>query len=395
MNTSGQPAARRGLLAAGIVLVALNLRPALASLGPLIADVRLATGLDNTEIGLLTSLPLLAFGGLSLLTPLVTRRLGVSGAIGMAMGLLAAGIALRSVPSTAALFAGTLVLGAAIAFGNVLLPALVKRDFADRSGPMTSLYSSGIGLGATLAAGVSVPVAMSIGWRGSLAVWAGAALLALVVWIPQMRRRDLPRVSGSLAASLKNMAGSGLAWQIALYLGLQSFAFYAILAWLPDLLQSRGYAPAEAGWMLALSQAAGIAGSATIPVWASRTKDQRPIIWALGAAEALALVGLLLPSLGSPAIWVSILGFVLGGSFGLSLLFLVLRTSDTETATELSGMAQSVGYAVAALGPAAFGALHDVTVGWTVPLLLLVAVLVVKTVFGLGAGQDRQIPSAA
>ena len=385
---------RRGWLAAGIVLVALNLRPALASVGPLLPDVRAATGLGNAALGLLTALPLVAFGALSLATPLVTRRLGVSGAIGAAMAALAAGIVLRSVPSVAALFGGTLVLGAAIAFGNVLLPALVKRDFADRSGAMTGLYSSAIGLGAALAAGVAVPAAGALGWRGSLGVWAAAALAALVVWAPQLRRRDLPRVSGNGASSLRRMGSSGLAWQVALYLGLQSFTFYAVLAWLPDLLQGRGFAPAEAGGLLALSQVFGIAGSASVPVWASRIADQRPILWALGAAEALALAGLLVPSVGGAAVWVSVLGFVLGASFGLSLLLLVLRTSDAETATALSGMAQSVGYGVAALGPVVFGALHDASAGWTAPLLSLAAVLVAKTGVGLGAARDRVIGRA-
>lgn len=382
---------QRALLVAGVVLVALNLRPALAGVGPLVADIRVATGLSNTALGLLTTLPLVAFGLLSAFTPVVTRRLGVEGALGLALVLIGAGTAVRAVPPGALLFGGTAILGVGIALGNVLLPALVKRDFAERSGPMTSLYSSAMGLGATVAAGVSVPLAGVVGWRGALAAWAGLAVLALVVWLPQLGRRALPRPRGTALDSLRDLGRSRLAWAVALFMGLQSLTFYVVLAWLPDLLQGRGLAPEAAGWMLALSQAAGIAGSAVVPLWAGRRPDQRRIIWWLAAVEALALGGLLLPSGALAGLWVSLLGFVLGGSFGLSLLFLAIRADTPETAAELSGMAQSVGYLVAAVGPFLFGALHDLTAGWTVPLLSLVAVLGLKVAAGLPAARDGQV----
>ncbi len=391
------PPVRRGLLVAGIVLVAVNLRPALAAVGPLAPTIQEATKLSGTAISMLITLPLLAFGVVSMLTPVVTRRLGFEGALGLALVLLGAGIALRSVPSAALLFGGTVLLGVGIALGNVLLPAIVKRDFADRSGPMTSLYSSGIGLGATLAAAASVPLATTfgLGWRGALAAWAVPVALAFVLWLPQLKRWTPVVARTSVLASLKALGRAPLAWQVALFMGLQSFTFYAILAWLPALLQSRGVAGDTAGLMLALAQATGIAGSATVPIWAARRADQRGIIAVLMALQAVALAGLLFPEVGLPALWVGLLGFVLGASFGLSLLLLVVRAADAETAAALSGMAQSVGYFVAALGPALFGALHDATGGWTVPLLSLVAALVVQAVMGLGAGRDRVVRAGA
>ena len=384
---------RRSLLVVGVVLVALNLRPALAGVGPLVADVRLATGLSNAALGLLTTLPLLAFGVVSAFTPVVTKRLGVEGALGLALGLVGVGVAARSAPTVALLFGGTVVLGVGIALGNVLLPALVKRDFADRQGPMTALYSSAMGLGATVAAGVSVPLAGAVGWRGALGAWAALAALAFVVWLPQLRRSAPARRRGTVLDSLRELGRSRLAWAVALFMGLQSLTFYVVLAWLPDLLQGRGLAPEAAGWMLALSQAAGIAGSAAVPLWAGRRADQRRIVWALAGLEAVALGGLLLPGGGLAGLWVSLLGFVLGGSFGLSLLFLAIRADTPETAAALSGMAQSVGYLVAAVGPFVFGALHDWTAGWTVPLLSLVVVLLVKVAAGLPAARDAQVTS--
>lgn len=387
-----QPSAlHRGLLVAGIVLVALNLRPALASVGPLVADIRLATGLPNTALGLLTTLPLLAFALLSALTPLATRRLGIEGTLGAALLLLTAGILLRTLPSVAWLFAGTALLGVAIALGNVLLPSLIKRDFPTQSGLMTSVYSSAMGLGATVAAGLSVPLAAALGWRWALGVWAVPAAVALLTWIPQLRNRTRPQSTRTLPQALRDLGGEPLAWQVACFMGLQSLAFYAILAWLPEILQSRGLAPGYAGWMLALSQGTGVLGSFLVPLWAERRADQRRIVWLLGAFEGVSLLGLLAPGTALVPLWVGLLGFILGGTFGLALLFIVLRTADTETATELSGMAQSIGYLLASVGPAVFGFLHDLAHTWTAPLLFLLGVVGAKLLAGLGAARPRLI----
>lgn len=381
----------RGLLVAGIILIALNLRPALAAVGPLVADIRDATGLSNSALGLLTALPLLAFGAVSAFTPIVTKRLGVEGALGLALVLIGVGTGVRYVPSVSLLFGGTLVLGIGIALGNVLLPALVKRDFPDRSGPMTSLYSSVMGVAATAAAGISVPVAMVIGWRGALAAWTVVAGIALLVWLPQLRRQSRASQRGTALDALRDLGRSRLAWAVAVFMGLQSLTFYVILAWLPDLLQSRGMDATDAGWMLALSQAAGIAGSATFPIWAGRMRDQRRIIWFIVIVEGLALGGLFLPSTDLIALWVTALGLVLGGSFGLSLLFLVVRADTPQTAAELSGMAQSIGYLIAAAGPPLFGWLYDLTSGWTIPLVSLLIVLALKLLVGLPAARDEQV----
>lgn len=381
---------RRWLLIAGIILVALNLRPALASVGPVVPDLRADTGLSNTAVGLLTTLPLLAFGCLSIVAALVGRRVGVERALAGALLLVAGGTALRGAPPVAALYVGTGLLGIGVAFGNVLLPALAKREFARHSGPITSLYSSMMGVGATAAAGLSVPLAGFLGWRGALAIWVVPALVALVVWAPQLRRRAPVRGAGrpTTPGALRR---SPLAWQIALYMGLQSLSFYVVIAWLPDLLQARGLTEAAAGWLLALSQATGILGTALIPLWAGRREDQRGIVWTLGVLELAGLAGLLFMGTAWAGLWVALLGFILGGTFGLALTFLVLRAADAESAAALSGLAQSVGYLIAATGPTLFGLLHDLTEGWTVPLLFLVAVLAGKVASGIPAGRPRVV----
>ncbi|MDX1639538.1 MAG: MFS transporter [Balneolaceae bacterium] len=381
------------LLIGGIVLIAINLRPALAGVGPLVGAIRESTGLSNTLLGLLTTLPLLCFAVLSTLTPLFTRRFGIEGTLAGALLLLTAGILLRVLHSVPALFAGTLFVGIAIAFGNVLLPSIVKRDFPHRTGIMTSVYSSVMSLGAALAAGVSVPIAAGLGWgwRWSLGSWAALSFLALLIWLPQLQHTTLPGRSRSFRKAMKDLGGSLLAWQVALYVGLQSFTFYVILAWLPEILQGRGFDPSTAGWLLSLSQGIGILGTMLIPPWAEKQDGQRKLVLQLSVLEGLSLVGLLLPFNSWMPLWVSLLGFALGGSYGLALLFIVFRSSNTETATELSGMSQSIGYTLASVGPTLFGALHDLTRAWLIPLLLLFLVGLVKLFMGLGAGKPREL----
>ena len=394
-SRSEEPAtgSKDGLLIAGIVLIALNLRPALAAVGPLVGMIRDNTGLSNTMLGLLTTLPLLAFATISLVTPLATRRYGIPGMLAAAMGLLTVGILFRSIPSVFTLYLGTLLLGIAIAFGNVLLPGLVKQSFSKKFGLMTSMYSGAMGVGAAVAAGVTVPLAEGLkwGWRGALAVWAALAVVALLLWFPQLSRSPHVRPPGSYKQAMKQLLGSRLAWNVALFMGLQSLAFYVILAWLPEMIQGRGEDAVFAGWMLSLSQATGVLGSLLTPLWAGKRPDQRSIIFVLIAMEVVALFGLIFPGIGPVQLWVAMIGFALGGSFGLSLYLIVVRSSNTETATKLSGMAQAVGYALAATGPFIAGSLFDITADWNYVFVLLLALAGIKLYTGLGAARPEMV----
>lgn len=391
MNAQQKHRLRQGLLVTGIISIAFSLRPALAAVGPLVSHIRIDTGLPNVLLGLLTTLPLLAFGMISMFTSLLTRRWGIETILAGALVLIIGGTFLRVLNPEVALFGGTILIGIGIAFGNVLLPSLIKRDFPDKTGTMTSLYSGVLGIGATLGAGISIPLSKVVGWRWALGAWALPAVLALIVWLPQLKFQTMPQKHRSFKISLKELGNSLLAWQVALFMGLQSLAFYVILAWLPEILQSRGMTPAEAGWLLSLSQGMGVIGGIIIPVWAEKLKRQHKIIWVLTVLELISLLGLTIPDAPLAAVWVSLIGFTLGGSFGLALLFIVLRTVDTETATELSGLAQSIGYLLAAGGPALFGLLHDLSHNWVVPLLMLFVVLIAKFIFGLGAAKPQEI----
>ena len=377
----------------GILFIAINLRPGLASVGPLIDDIRQATGLSNFLLGMLTTLPLLAFAVISVFAPLFTKRFGIGGTLLGALALLTLGILVRSMASISALYLGTLMLGLAIAFGNVLLPSLTKRNFSAHSGLVTGLYSSFMGLGAALSAGLSVPLAhqLNLGWRGSLGVWAGLSLLALLVWLPQLSRLKKTASKNRFFSAMKNTGKSIKAWQVALFMGFQSMTFYIILTWLPAILLSRGYDAAYSGWMLSLSQFTGILGSLVVTFLAGKSSDQRLLVVLLIAFEIIALLGLMIPQTQLAWLWISIIGFVLGSTFGLALLFIVLRSSDTESATELSGMVQSIGYLIAAIGPVLFGSLFDLSGDWFYPFVLLIVVACCKLYTGIGAGKPGTV----
>jgi CP family cyanate transporter-like MFS transporter len=367
--------------------VAFNLRPALAGIGPLVDAIQADTGLSSSALGALTTLPLVAFGFLSLLAAPVARGMGLERAIALGLVLIGAGTALRGVHGVAFLYLGTGVLGVGVALGNVLLPAMAKLRFPHSPGPVTSLYSSMMGVGAALAAGVSVPLADRVGWELSLGLWAIPAGVALVVWLPALRSNTERAGSERRAGQLGHLIRSPVAWQVALYMGLQSLSFYVLLAWLPALLQSQGMTEAGAGGLLALSQVTGIVGSAMIPVWAGGLRSQRVIVWTLGALEAAGLAGLALTG----GVWltlsVGLLGFVLGGTFALALTFLVLRSDDVASAASLSGMAQSIGYLLAAVGPPAIGAIHDARGGWGFMVVALAGVLALKVAAGIPASR--------
>jgi CP family cyanate transporter-like MFS transporter len=382
------------LLVAGILLLAANLRPALTGVAPLVAQIRTDTGVSNGVAGLLTTLPLLAFGVLSPVAPLLARRFGMEQALLASLLLLAAGILLRSAGAVAALFLGTAILGAAIVVGNVLLPGLVKREFPGRAGLMTSAYSTALGISAALAAGVSVPIMhlTGVGWRGSLALWALPAFLAAVAWIPQLRRSDLPEsTSAQTSQRVSGLWRSPLAWQVTLFMGLQSLAYYVTLTWLPEILREDGMDATRAGWMLALSQAVAIVTMFVAPVIAGRRPSQQGIVVAAVSLSGAGTLGLLIAGSIGSVLWVVLLGLGQGACFSLALTFFALRAADSQHAAALSGMAQTFGYLLAAGGPSLFGVLRDATHSWAVPLVVLLAITVCLLIAGLGAARDAHV----
>jgi CP family cyanate transporter-like MFS transporter len=390
----GQRARSAVLLAAAMVLVAINLRPAAAAVGPLIHRIRADTGLSGTAAGLLGTLPVLCFGALAPLAPPLARRVGMHAAIAASITVLIAGLLIRLVPGTAFLFLGTIVAGAAIAVANVLLPVLVRRDFPQRTGLMTGLYSTALIGFAALAAGVSVPLADALGggWRPGLAIWAAPAAIALVAWLLQPRGdRGRSAAGTTQIAGPRPLLRDRLAWAVTLFFGFQSAGFYATLTWLPSIFQSHGASESQAGLLLSVSLIVGILTALTVPPIAARSRQQRALVAVFTSCIALGWIGILVAPMSAPYLWVVLLGIGQNACFPLALTLIVLRGGTVASTAALSTMAQTVGYLIAAAAPLLVGALHDLTGSWTPPLVLLLAMVVPQMLAGLAAGRRRHV----
>jgi CP family cyanate transporter-like MFS transporter len=390
------------LLVAAIVAVALNQRPAVVAVAPVLRDLRAETGLSSAMAGLLTTLPVLCFGAFAVSAPRLARRIGLETAVALSLVLLAAGIALRLLSPVAALFAGSLLAGAAIALANVLLPAYVKREFA-RPGAVMGLYSASLNIGAAAGAALTVPLAHALGidWRTALGLWLVLALAALALWLPVAGTGRAHRTSEPLPSDQGSwvLLRQPLARQVTAYLGLQSVQFYSVSAWLPTILADAGVPVAQGGLLLGFANIVGACGALLAPAQAGRMRTQRPLLLAVTVAYVVGLGGLLLSPADGTLVWVGAFGLAQGSGFALALTLIVLRSPSPLVAARLGGVAQCLGYLLAALGPLLLGALHDLTGGWSWPVAVLLVTLLPMTWFGWGAGRDavlsEESPEAA
>ncbi|MEV4559862.1 MFS transporter [Kitasatospora sp. NPDC049285] len=392
--------AHPALLLAGIVLVALNMRACLAAISPMVDEIQRTFGLSAAASGLITTVPVLFQGVGAPLTPRLTRRFGTERVVLGAVLALGAGVLLRVLPSVAALYAGCMVIGVAIAVLNVSMPGLVKREFPHRAAAMTGVYSTTMLVGATLAAGLSVPLehALGGGWQASLGAWSLLALVAAVAWLPQVLRARQEHTAplrvapaATPAAPAGNPWRSGLAWQISAFMGISSLLVYVMVAWLPTVLADHGMPRGEAGLVFAFSNLVQVAGAFLVPLAAGRMTRQRGLAAAMAVLNGVGLAWLLLAPVSGAWFSAAVLGLAQGGSLGLGLAFIVLRTDSVLGAARLGGMSQAVGYLVAAAGPVGAGALHQLTGGWDATLLVMLALAAVAGVAGWGAGRNRTV----
>jgi CP family cyanate transporter-like MFS transporter len=414
---------RLGFMLVGLLLVGANLRASITAVGPVLIDIKADLGLTAAAAGVLGSVPLIAFGLFSPIAPPIAARLGLERTLWLSVVALAAGIVLRSMPVVGALWVGTALLGAAIAFINVLLPSVVKRDFPHRVASITGAYTVTQTIMAAIASMVAVPLAGQAqdGWRLAIGIWAGLALIAAGVFLPQLRASNLraapvpdaaPPDAAPPDAALPDAARpaprpahpavaqhplayrspwrSAIGWQVTAFMGLQSMLFYVVINWLPAIEQGFGVSPAEAGVHLFIFQIAGTVGNVVSAALIHRMRDQRLLGLGCSVVDLVAVAGILM----APqflVLWVALAGLGAGSSILLALSMFGLRTRHHQQTAALSGMAQSLGYLLAATGPVVIGALHDSTGGWVVPLQVLCGVLVVQGVFGLLAGRARTV----
>ncbi|WP_420232427.1 CynX/NimT family MFS transporter [Pseudomonas sp. ABY48] len=377
---------RPWLLLLGLILVALNLRPALSSMAPLLSEISRSLGLSAAQAGLLTTLPVLCLGLFAPLAPVLARRFGAERVVLGILLTLAGGIVLRSAFGQVGLFAGSILAGASIGVIGVLLPGIVKRDFAKQAGTMTGVYTMALCLGAAMAAGATVPLSEQLGrsWTLGLGFWVVPALLAAVFWLPQVGEKH---GAHQVAYRVRGLLRDPLAWQVTLYMGLQSSLAYIVFGWLPSILIGRGLTPTQAGLVLSGSVIVQLISSLAAPWLATRGKDQRLAIVIVMLMVLGGLFGCLYAPLDGLWGWAILLGLGQGGAFSLALTLIVLRSRDAHVAANLSSMAQGFGYTLASLGPFAVGVVHDLTGNWSALGWIFGLVGLGAIVAGIGAGR--------
>ncbi|MQA94733.1 MAG: MFS transporter [Streptosporangiales bacterium] len=398
------------LLAAAIVLAALNLRTAVTSIGPLLGEVQAALGMSGTLAGVLTTLPVLCFAAFGALTPILARRFGEHPVLLCALFAITAGIAVRPLVGSAIPFllvsAFALAGGAA---GNVLIPTLVKRHFPHRVGALTTAYTTAMAAGTTLVAAGTGPVErMSGDWRLGLGVWAAFGVVAVLPWLALLRHRastpygtagagapgtaDAPGETRTVPATigLRGLLHSRTAWLIAGYFGTQSTVAYILFGWYAEILKSAGFSPSAAGLLLAVLTAMGVPVNLLVPLLIAKAGGVRVWMIVLGLSYLGGFGGLALAPTAATWLWTLLIGFGMG-TFPLALMLFALRARTAEGTAALSAFTQSLGYLVAGAGPLLVGVLFEATGGWAAPFALIFATVLTQLAIGWFAGRDRYL----
>ncbi|MFI7146096.1 CynX/NimT family MFS transporter [Nonomuraea sp. NPDC050022] len=388
---------RSALLVAGFVLAALNLRPVIAGISPLLDEIMNDVGLTPAAGGGITTVMVVCLGVFGPIAPLLARRIGLDRTLLAGLLVLAAGVVLRGLDGIPALYVGSAIAATAIAVMNVAMPGITKEYFPDRVNLMTGVYSSAIVGGAATASALVIPVehATGYGWRGMSALMAVPALLAALLWLPQALRGQAGPQGGPRPFGV--VLRSRVTWYVTALMGLQSFTFYVLLAWLPTIFHDAGLPADQAGYLLSVTNLVQVGATLGVPILAGRRPSQVPFVIGAGLLTVAGYLGMLLAPVAAPWLpwlWMVVLGVGQGASFALALLLIALRAPDPASVTALSSVAQSVGYAVAALGPVLFGLLRQVSGGWTVPLLTGLGVLGAQLLAGWFAGRPATLGKA-
>ncbi|MFJ4502533.1 CynX/NimT family MFS transporter [Streptomyces sp. NPDC088864] len=388
------------LVALGLVLTAVNLRPAITSLGALLEEVRDGLHMSGSVAGVLTSVPPLCFAVFGVMAPRLARRFGPGAVVCAGMAAITAGLIIRPlVGGTAGFLAASALALMGIAVSNVLMPVIVKRWFPDRIGSMTGLYSMALALGTSLAAAVTVPLtdAMGGGWKAGLGIWAVLAAAAILPWLPLVRDRatthDTPagdRTGARPQAAALRITRSRTAWALACFFGLQATAAYITMGWMPQIFRDAGVSAGTAGVLLALIMAMGVPLAFVIPRVAGRMRHQGPIVVLLGACGLTGYAGLYLAPAGGAWVWALLLG-ISNCAFPLALTMIGMRARSGAGVVRLSAFAQSTGYLISIPGPLLVGVLYQHSGGWGLPIALMAALMVPQMVMGVLAGRDRTI----
>ena len=395
--TTSTPPASLWLLGLSLILIAANLRPVFGSLSVVLPEIMRDTGLSATGASMLTTLPILCLGIFSAPTPALARRFGAERVLLLALLLILIGTLLRAAGTLPMLFASAVLAGAGIAMGNVLLPGLVKRNFAQKAALMTGLYTLAVCAGASSAAAFTVPMEMhwfNGSWPYALAVWAGLAVITLLIWAPQaLRARP---IHTDAAARIGSLMRDKLAWQVTFFMGLQSALAYIVMGWMAPILRERGVDSATAGYLVGTSILMQLVASLFTPALAARMRDQRGLTLSVSIMTLAAFLGLLWgPQGASMWLWALLLGLGQGGSFALALSLIVMRSGNAQVTAQLSAMAQGWGYVLAACGPLLVGLLRGMVGSYASSVWLVILLSLGMAIAGWGAGRHLLVQPQA
>ncbi|WP_243858566.1 MFS transporter [Mycobacterium sp. DL440] len=387
-----QMAAGGALLVVAVILTALNLRPAITSIGPVLGEMRESLGASAVWAGLLTTLPGLCFAAAGLTAPWLARRIGLGRAISVALVILSIGLVVRVLDGPYVVVGGTLVATGGIALVNVLIPVVIKGSFPAQVGLMTGVYTAALQGGGALGSAVTPPLEPLLGgWRGALGSWALVAIVALLFWLVGARGISTARTEAASSGTAgRSLLRSPLAWTITLFFGCQSFLAYIVMGWLPEVFIDSGVSKTDAGLLLGLVSILAVPISLIVPPLAAKQKNQSGWIVGLGVVGMIGMIGLLVNPGAAPLLWSFFVGIGMS-VFSLALTVIALRARNAEDTARLSGMAQGFGYLLAGVGPFSFGLLHDMTAGWTAPFAMVLIIYLVQMVAGALAGRNRYV----
>ncbi|WFB63558.1 MFS transporter [Sphingobacterium sp. WM] len=378
-----------------VIWVASNLRSPITAVGPILDEIKLAMNLDNIQASLLTSIPLIVFASCSILVSKATARLNIRHGLIYALLFLIIGLYLRVYGNITTLYIGSVLLGLGICIGNVLTPAYIKNEFPTKIGLMTGIFSVSMNLVAALASGFSISIGKwtGMGWKGSLGIWIFVAIIALIIVFAELfwGANTASQQSKKEETTKFNIFKSKQAWNISLFMGLQSLIYYCLVAFLPTVLMEYGMSKSEAGWVFSILQLAMLPVMLVSPVIASKMKDPKLMIYSIGVLYFTGIVMLILLKTQWIYFTAILLGISGGLAFSLAILFLSFRSKTMAGTIKISGKAQSIGYLIAAFGPPLFGKLHDFDISWKYSFYFLLAIILIMTFFGRKSAKPRFI----
>ena len=382
------------LVILGILFISFNLRAPITAVGSIVEMIQAEYSFSNAAAGFITTLPLIAFAVVSPFVAKISSRYGHTRTMMAGLLFILLGEVVRSYTGAAGLFIGTAIIGIGIAIGNVIIPAIIKLYFSDKVGMVTSIYTSGMCIFAAVGAGISVPLAKgaNLGWKHALASWLILTLITISIWLPQIAKKEIKASNVQKNTHKTSIWSSKLAWWVTLYMGTQSLLFYSLVAWLPTIITSKGMSDSFAGSMALVFQLMAIPATLLIPTLCDKFKDQRMLAGVTCMIYAAGILGLLLGQ-AQIAIIIAVvcMAIGMGGSISLSIAFISLRSPDPARASELSGMSQSAGYMLAALGPVVTGLIFDIQSSWTMPMIIFIVLIAFLAFCGMFAGRNETV----